>query len=149
MALSPDCKGLKNAPGISLQQKQQAQDEESIILNEMCLGSDLFSSHTMGLSKNQKHFTRWKRHIPVNQKVPAHLFALFCIIRHVCWKEKKELSVFSLFHPFSSPDKAAYTHGALQTEEAKQKDNMSVVTFGSPAPWPAQAHPAEGTSCLE
>lgn len=31
----------------------------------------------------------------------------------------------------------------------KQENNMPVVTFGSPAPWPAQAHPAEGTSCWE
>lgn len=52
LALSPDCKGPKNAAGISLQQKQQAQDEESIILNKMCLGSDHFSSHAMGLSEN-------------------------------------------------------------------------------------------------
>lgn len=52
LALSPDCKGLKNAAGIRLQQEQQAQDEERIIFNEMCLGSDLFSSLTMGLSEN-------------------------------------------------------------------------------------------------
>lgn len=85
----------------------------------------------------------------MHQKVPAHLFALFCIIRHICWKEEKVLPGVSSFHPLGSPDKAACMQGKLQTEDTKQEDNMPVVTFGSPAPWPAQAHPAEGTSCWE
>lgn len=39
------------------------------------------------------------------------------------------MSVFSLFHPLGSPDKADCMQGALQTEEAKQEDNMSSGHF--------------------
>lgn len=52
LALSPDCKGLKNTAGINFQQQQQARDEECIIPSEMCLGPGLLSPCAMGLFKN-------------------------------------------------------------------------------------------------
>lgn len=39
----------------------------------------------------------------VHQEVPAHLFGLFCIVRHVGWVEEKELSEFSSFHLLGQP----------------------------------------------
>lgn len=54
--------------------------------------------------------------IPVHREVPAHPFALFRIIRHICWEEEKELSGFSSFHPLGQPRR-----GCLQARSTAER----------------------------
>lgn len=64
-------------------------------------------------------------------------------------RRRRSCQGFPRFTHRDSPGKAACVRGALQREEGEQGDGVSAVTFGSPAPQPAQAHPAEGTSRWE
>lgn len=102
-----------------------------------------------GAFRKLKGFSRNKKASGTSQCIEKflHISLLSFASSHFAGRRRRRSS--QGFPRFTHWDKAACWQGALQREEGKQEDRISVVTFGSPASQLTQVHPAEGTSPWE